>query len=307
MKTTYQKFKKRLKEGGIIILDGGVGTELQRRGIEMDETWCGSASLNEETLKKIHLDYILAGCEIITTNTYASSRIMLDAANLGAHFEEINIKAIKAAFLASKKSVDKTVLIAGSLSHRFPICNGNKQSKPENKIDDLEFKSSCEELANFLTLNGCDLIILEMMYDPERMQTVMEAAQITGLPIWAGFSTRRGRNGDILSFTSEKEVLFEDLLDMALNYDFDVVGVMHTNVDEISDSLAILKSRFDLPLMVYLDSGGWVSPNWDFDNIIKPEELLKRTETWVNEGAQIIGGCCGLSPEHIAAISILRK
>ena len=122
-----------------------------------------------------------------------------------------------------------------------------------------------------------------------------------------GFSTRRGRDGDILSFTSEKEVPFEDLLNMALNYDFDVVGVMHTNVDEISDSLAILKSRFDLPLMVYLDSGGWVSPNWDFDNIIKPEELLKRTETWVNEGAQIIGGCCGLSPEHIAAISILRK
>ena len=106
---------------------------------------------------------------------------------------------------------------------------------------------------------------------------------------------------------SERDVLLEDILDLALDYDFDAVGVMHTNVDEISDSLAILKPKFDLPLMVYPDSGGWASPNWGFDKIIKPEELLRRTEAWVKEGAQIIGGCCGLSPQQISAVSILKK
>jgi S-methylmethionine-dependent homocysteine/selenocysteine methylase len=50
-----------------------------------------------------------------------------------------------------------------------------------------------------------------------------------------------------------------------------------------------------------------VSPNWDFDKIIKPIELLKKSEAWVQEGAQIIGGCCGLSPEHISAISTLKR
>ena len=77
MKTTDQKFKKRLKEGSIIILDGGGGTELQRHEIIMDETWCGSVYLKEKTLKKTRLDYVWAGCEVATANTYVSGRIML--------------------------------------------------------------------------------------------------------------------------------------------------------------------------------------------------------------------------------------
>ena len=63
----------------------------------MDETWCGSASLNTQVLEQIHLDYINAGAEVITTNTYASSRLMLEAAGLADSFEEINSKAIFAA------------------------------------------------------------------------------------------------------------------------------------------------------------------------------------------------------------------
>ena len=90
METAYEAVKKKIDENDLIILDGGVGTELQFRGIEMDETWCGSASLNTQVLEQIHLDYINAGAEVITTNTYASSRSMLEAAGLADSFEEIN-------------------------------------------------------------------------------------------------------------------------------------------------------------------------------------------------------------------------
>ena len=90
MKTAYRNLKEKIDGNNLVILDGGVGTELQFRGIEMDETWCGSASLNTEVLEQIHLDYINAGAEVITTNTYASSRLMLEAAGLGNNFEEIN-------------------------------------------------------------------------------------------------------------------------------------------------------------------------------------------------------------------------
>ena len=82
---------------------------------------------------------------------------------------------------------------------------------------------------------------------------------------------------------------------------------MRTNVDDVSDSLAILKKQFNGPLLVYSDSGGWVSPTWDFDKVIWPDQLLAKCKLWIDEGAQIIGGCCGLSPEHIAAISTLKK
>ena len=92
MQTEYETLKKKIDENDLIILDGGVGTELQFRGIEMDETWCGSASLNTQVLEQIHLDYINAGAEVITTNTYASSRLMLEAAGLADSFKEINSK-----------------------------------------------------------------------------------------------------------------------------------------------------------------------------------------------------------------------
>ena len=100
MENIYAQFQNRLRNDGILILDGGVGTELQKRGIEMDASWCGTASLHDEQLKGIHSDYIAAGCEIITTNIYASNGLMLDAAELGEHFEEIYTKALEAAFAA---------------------------------------------------------------------------------------------------------------------------------------------------------------------------------------------------------------
>ena len=90
MSDRYMRLKNRLEDGDFVILDGGVGTELEKRGVEMDASWCGSASMNTDVLKKIHLDYINSGAEVITANTYASSRLMLDAAGLGDHFEAVS-------------------------------------------------------------------------------------------------------------------------------------------------------------------------------------------------------------------------
>ncbi|MDZ7643555.1 MAG: homocysteine S-methyltransferase family protein [Woeseiaceae bacterium] len=96
---SYAAIERRIQRGDIIILDGGTGTELERRGVSMDpNAWCGPASLaNAELLTAIHGDYIAAGADVITTNTFASSRPMLDAAGYGDRFEEINRTAVRAA------------------------------------------------------------------------------------------------------------------------------------------------------------------------------------------------------------------
>ena len=74
---TYKNLKVRLDAGEIIVLDGGTGTELQRRGAQMDPSaWCGPASLNNsELLTQVHLDYIDAGADVVTANTFASSPV----------------------------------------------------------------------------------------------------------------------------------------------------------------------------------------------------------------------------------------
>ena len=304
MYSRYNKLLKKLKDGKTAILDGGVGTELERRGVQMDASWCGSASLNNKILTEIHLDYIKAGAEIITTNTYASSRLMLNAAGLGDSFSEINTKAIQAAKDARITAGQNDILIAGSVSHRFPIADGDKKSDPKVKISDDELFNVCKEMAMFLADNGCDFLLLEMMYQPERIKVVFEAVKEIGLPTWVGFSLRKTKDGEVVSLTDEKMILFSELLYLTKDYEFDVLGIMHTNVELITDSIRILRSFYDGPIMVYPDSGGWLSPNWDFSSVISEEYFSKKALEWQSEGAQIIGGCCGLSPEHIARLSL---
>ena len=94
----YEDIKRRLDNKDIIILDGATGTELQQRGASMDTAaWCGPASLdNQQLLTQIHLDYLHAGSDIITANTFASSRLMLSGAGLGDQVQEINRTAVEA-------------------------------------------------------------------------------------------------------------------------------------------------------------------------------------------------------------------
>jgi len=302
----YSKIRKKLNQNELVILDGGVGTELQKRGIEMDESWCGTASRNTEILKQVHLDYIKAGAQVITTNTYASSRLLLDAAGVGKDFEEINLKAIGAA-KAARDEVSDDILIAGSLSHRYPIAHGDMQSNATIQFEQSVLQEATDEMANFLSENGCDLILLEMMYHPDRIQTVFESAKKTNKPIWAGFSTRRTENGDILSLTDSVDVPFEEIVEIIKDYELDAVGIMHTDVNIVSDSIKIVREIYDGTILVYPDSGGWVSPNWIFDKVIKPHELKARASEWAKEGVQILGGCCGLSPEHIQAVAEIKQ
>ena len=100
----YNRIFDSTKRGNILILDGGTGTELEKRGVPMDPgAWCGLAALEHaDILKRIHLDYIFSGADVITTNTYSSSRHMLELSGLGEKFVEINKKAVEAAHSAKE-------------------------------------------------------------------------------------------------------------------------------------------------------------------------------------------------------------
>jgi len=306
MNKRYSKVIERLHNKEIVILDGAIGTELEKRGVQMDETWSGSASLKFEILKKIHIDYIKAGAEIITTNTYPSNRIMLDAAGFGSRFEEINLKAINAAIEARIETDRDDILIAGSLSHRFPIAHGDLQSNPAISVSKSHLKEVCDEMSEILSQNGCDFILLEMMYHPDRIKTVFESAKKTNKPIWACFSARKSPEGQLLSFTDQVDLPFNKLIQIVHDYNLDAVGINHTSLDIISETINEIKQVYNGPIIVYPDTGGWISPNWIFDYVIKPKELKKKVHQWVKEGAQIIGGCCGTSPKHIKALSELK-
>ena len=306
MNERYLKFLSKIKNNELIIHDGAIGTELQRRGVSMDGSWCGTASLQEEILTQIHKDYIIAGSDIITTNTYASSRIMLKAAGFEKRFKEINLKAINSALNAREEINENDILIAGSISHRYPIADGDTLSQAVVNVSKDELHDSTEEMLNLLSNNGCDLILLEMMYRPERMEVVFDVMLKSKIPVWVGFSCRKGKNGEILSLTDESEVTFEEMLNLANRYGFKAWGAMHTSVEIIDECIKKIKDNFNGPIFAYPDSGGWLSPNWKFENVIKPEVFLEKAKLWRSLGAQIIGGCCGTSTQHIEAICSIK-
>jgi len=305
----YDRLKQRLDAGEVVILDGPTGTELQRRGAPMDSAaWCGPATLdNDKLLTEIHADYIAAGAEIITANTFASSRVMLSRAGYGDRVEEINRRAVEAALKAreSAPGADR-VVVAGSLSHMVPLVEGKAVGDPDRLPGDAEIAAAFDELARILTAAGCELIILEMMYSPGRIRLALDAALATGLPVWFGLSARRGRGGRVVSFHQPEDLPLEELTALIPRQGVDAVGVMHNSADMIAEALEPVRRSFKGPLMAYPDSGYFEMPDWRFVNVMTPQRFGEFCRGWISSGVQIIGGCCGLAVEHVRAASQAR-
>jgi methionine synthase I (cobalamin-dependent) len=300
----YGRLKRRLDAGEVVILDGATGTELQRRGAPMDPAaWCGPATLhNDQLLTQIHADYIAAGAEVITANTFASSRLMLSRAGYGDRVEEINRRAVEAA-LRARDGVPggAEVVVAGSLSHMVPVTEGTAVVDPKSLPDDAEMAAAFSELARILATAGCNLIILEMMYHPRRVPLALRAALATGLPVWFGLSARRGKDGRVVSFHQTEDLPLDEIAGLIPDQGVDAAGAMHTGADLIGEALESVRRRFDGPLMAYPDSGYFEMPDWRFVDVVAPQRFEAFCRDWIESGVQILGGCCGLTVEHIEA------
>ena len=306
---SYQDIKRRLDTGEIIVLDGGTGTELQRRGAQMDPSaWCGPASLNNsELLTQVHIDYINAGADVITANTFASSRLMLTPAGYADRVEEINRIAVDAALrardLATAKSPNRKIAVAGSLSHMVPVAAGTAKVDQNRVPSNNELAHAFGELAGILKSSGVDHIMLEMMYEPNRVPIALNAALATDLPVWFGMSARRTPNGRVVTFDQHQEVPLEEITKLIPKTGVDVAGVMHTGAEIIGETLTAIRKNFSGPMSAYPDSGYFEMPDWRFVDVIAPDRLENFFSSWINVGAQVIGGCCGLTVDHIHAAS----
>ena len=307
MNQRYKKFLEVLRSGETILLDGATGSELENRGIKMDNSWCATASLEFDILKQIHKDYINAGAKIITTNTYASNRMILEVAGVEDKFEEINLTAINAAIQAREECGRDDVLVAGSLSHQIPYEDAFRSQEEKDKyikkLTPEYFRKSFDELAFFLADNGCDFILLELMYRPDRIDIIFDSASKVGLPVWAGFSSRN-KDG-LIALTTDYEYSFKKMISNVKHHKLDAVGIMHCDISVIEESIKELKEVYNLPIMAYPEVAVFKFPHYDMSNVIPPDDYLIEAKKWKDAGAQIIGGCCGTTVEHIKLLNQL--
>ena len=158
------------------------------------------------------------------------------------------------------------------------------------------------ELAQTLSESGVDLILLEMMSDPALANPAIAAPRETGLPVWVGFSCRGNSRGEPVSFTIPEL----DPAAMLRSTEVDgagAIGIMHTNVGFISAVIEEIRRRWEGPVMAYPDTGGrFEMPNW-FTDAISPVDFSDSALRWVEEGARIVGACCGFGVAHIDALA----
>jgi len=297
---------ERLQAGEILLLDGGVSTEIRRRGVALDKNvWSGLATkTNPDEVRQVHEDYIRAGAQIITANTYSTARHVLESINLGHEAKMLNLKSVQLAQQARDAVASEPVLVAGSMSSMPPLT-----SHREVAIDG-QVESSYQELAESLASAGVDLIIAEMMRDVENASMVIRAAVSTGLPVLIGFSAMMADNGvDVRSLrwkntddTTEAHD-FGEMVDQLKPLGGLAAGVMHTRVEDTAPALAVLRRHWSGPLLAYAETGKLILPDWRYEEVSSPEQYATEIDGWIRDfGVQIVGGCCGTGPEHIRAL-----
>jgi len=179
MAARYEIFYDNIKNGGIAILDGGVATELENRGVPMkDGTWSGLASIYAwDTLIETHRAHNDTVSNIITANTYASSHLMLEATGDSDHVRTVNLKSLEAAQIAREQSGCNNVLIAGSILHDLPYTNGEVGATQQPDIQNETLRKAYDEMVSIHEVDGVDLIFLEMLSLPARMKPLLEIPQ----------------------------------------------------------------------------------------------------------------------------------
>jgi homocysteine S-methyltransferase len=288
---------ERLARGDVVILDGGTGTELERRGVPMDvQAWSATAIVSHpDVVRGVHEDYIRAGADVVITNTFATARCHLEAAGLGERVAEVNHRAVELARQARDRAAEgRDVWVAGSISTMAPGAD------PARRPSAARLREMLHEQAGILAVAGADLIVLEMMRDIEYAAGAVDAARATGLPVWVGFSCRRAADGTVCMVGGIRDDLpFADVIGPVMTRGGSLLAVMHSKVEDTGPAIEVAKRHWKGPLAAYPESGAFEMPNWRFSDVISPEDFVIRAENWLRDGVQVLGGCCGLGPEHI--------
>jgi homocysteine S-methyltransferase len=295
----YLTLMDRIEAGEQVFIDGATGTEIERRGVpQLDNAWNGGGALSHpEILRVVHEDYIRAGAEILISNTFATLRSALRDAGVEKDFDAYNRRGVELACEARAALGANAVVVAGGISHwswsgNHPILE--------------ELRDNATEQAAIMKDAGADLIMLEMMSKVEPMLAVLDGVQGCGLPVWVGLSCKLDSNGTPRLYDSDNtigEQTLADAIDALNGRNVPLISIMHTEVSYVDACLDVVEKMWAGPVGVYAHSGNYVGGKWVFNSVITPVDYAAAAEGWRNRGVRVIGGCCGVGPIHIRALT----
>lgn len=272
---------------GLILSDGAMGTELDRLDLPMS----GSVNLtNPNAVENVHRAYTDSGSLLVTTNTLTMNRIAIETQKLGINVREVNLTGARLA----KNAVSPGRFVLGDIS------STGQMLEPLGSYTDSQFFDVFHEQAEALAEGGVDGFIIETMMDLREALCALKACKaISDIPVLVtmAFSTT-ARGGRTIMGNSAAEVA-RVLTDEGVT----AVGANCGDLtpEEMAEIIAAMRPHTDLPLIAQPNAGRprLVHEKAMFD--LAPEAFAEGLRRCIEAGAQIIGGCCGTTPEHILA------
>lgn len=282
------KFLKILGSGKLLFLDGAMGTMLQASGMPAGVSPEKFCLANPDILKNIHLAYLAAGCDILTSCTFGANAMKLPA---DLDVETFNCRMVEIARQAIAES--------GVSGPRFVAGNVGPTGKFARPLGDVDPGAMIDVFARQirgLVRGGCDLIFMETQFDlAETRAAVIACRKVCDLPVMVSMTFEHG-----LSLTGSTPEIFAETMQ---NLGCDVIGSnCSLGPDEMLPVVRELLRVCSCPVMAEpnagmprLEGGHTVFP-------LQPEEYAEKTSKFAAMGAQVLGGCCGTTPRHMAAL-----
>jgi 5-methyltetrahydrofolate--homocysteine methyltransferase len=281
-----EELRARLKEK-VLLLDGGMGSLLMAAGLERGhapESWVLE---HPDRVEGAHRGYVQAGSDIIQTDTFGGSTPKLRAAGLDGRCREINARAVEIA----RRAAGSAALVAGDIGPTGLML------PPVGDATVGEMRQALAEQADALATAGADLISIETMFDLREALAALSAARATGLAVLASMTFEPRKRG---FFTIMGNPLASSLAALA-EAGADAVGfncsvtsqVMGAMVDEARRTITV-------PIVAQPNAG---MPRVTAEGTVyeeSPDAFAGGLVAMVNAGANLVGGCCGTTPEFIA-------
>jgi S-methylmethionine-dependent homocysteine/selenocysteine methylase len=293
----------------LLIGDGGMGTELRMRGVNVpsheDSIWSALALIeNIQIIKEIHLDFIEAGAEFIIANNYAVTQPILERENLSHMLEDLTLRSIEIAKEAIKES-GKQVLLAASLP---PL---ETSYRSDLILERTSMDHMYGELASILE-NKVDIVICETMSHSLEAMSALTSIQNLKSQKWMAWTIYGNQN------TLPSGETITEAFDVISDLECDAYLINCGGANLITEGIKELKPLTNKPIGGYGNSeiieiskkdrsDRPEVDHWSSATAINEKEYAEEAQIWVQEGATIIAGCCRTRPSHIEEISKILK
>ncbi|MDA0220406.1 MAG: homocysteine S-methyltransferase family protein [Proteobacteria bacterium] len=294
-------WQEKLAADEIVLIDGGMGTELERVGAQMNANgWSGAAVIEvPDVVRRVHREFVEDGAEVITVNTFSMAPHMLAGMGYGDRVEQAIADSVRLAREACAEAGMPDLPLAGSVS---TMRTKNVETGTWPALPPKEAQESLSTLVHILKEEGCSVMALEMMEDLEVAPVATGIAVASGLPTRLGISCRRAADGTTIESFDVPGVTLDQLYAALLPLGADVLNIMHSEIPVTGEALERARPLWNKPMGAYPESGYFTMPTWNFVDIVSPADLVEQARGWVARGARILGGCCGLGPDHIRAL-----